>query len=319
MEDKNNKLLQIVIPLLDTDLPTFRRGYPYILKNLPCKEIILIGNERLRLAVQGMKQVRFANENEIIPGLTFAAVKKLKIELSGTGRRTGWYFQQFLKMGYAEVCEDEYYLVWDSDTIPLHPISFFDEDKPYLAYRAFVNEDKCYDWAQSKLLPDSALAKKQHLSFIAEHMLFKVSFMQEFLRAIEANNENYGKFFFEKIMNCVPKSVINLSGFSEFEAYAAYVQGGHQGFYKLRKWNNCRDAAAYIGRKPSPEDLSWVGQIFDTASIEDFYRERISCKLINAVDKHHKKIPFKSVYKFLHPIVNDEMRLRGILRNLIKR
>jgi hypothetical protein len=314
----NNNLLQIVIPLLDTDLPIFQRGYPYILKNLPCKEIILIGNEKLRFAVQGMEKVRFVNENEIVPGLTFDSVKKVKETLSGNSRRTGWYFQQFLKMGYAKVCNDEYYLVWDSDTIPLNQISFFDEDRPYLAYRSFVSEDKCYDDAQAKLLPDEILTKKQHLSFIAEHMLFKVSYMRDFIDAIEVNSENEGSSFFEKIMHCVPRKLINLSGFSEFEAYAAYVQVFHKDFYKLRAWNNCRDAAAYVGKRPTNADLSWIGQLFDTASIENFYRERFICKLINSIDKGHK-IPFNRIYHLIHPLVDVEMRLRLVVRSIIKK
>ncbi|MEI3192244.1 MAG: DUF6492 family protein [Lachnospiraceae bacterium] len=49
---------------------------------------------------------------------------------TGKASRSGWYFQQFLKFGYAQVCEDEYYIVWDSDTVPLHPISHFQDGKP---------------------------------------------------------------------------------------------------------------------------------------------------------------------------------------------
>ncbi len=310
--------LEVVIPLLDNDLPTFKIAYNYLLENLPCKEIVLIGNEKLRQAIGEMCKVRFVNEDSLIPGLTFESVRKLKLKLSGTKRRTGWYFQQFLKMAYSFICQEEYYLVWDADTIPINQINFFHRDHPYLAYRDFVSEDKCYDKAQNLLLPNGELKKSVHISFIAEHMLFNVSIMREFIRALESNDNNSGVLFYEKIMNCIPKKYINLSGFSEFEAYAAYVIKFHKNFYELRKWNNCRDAVVYVGKSPNMNEIQWIRQRFDTISIENFYNQWFICRVINYLDQHHN-IPFKSVYSVIHPLVNIEMQLRSIARSVIKR
>lgn len=44
--------------------------------------------------------------------------------------RFGWYYQQFLKMEFARSrYAKDYYLIWDSDTIPLNPVSFLTPEK----------------------------------------------------------------------------------------------------------------------------------------------------------------------------------------------
>lgn len=45
----------------------------------------------------------------------------------------GWYYQQFLKLQYARMCKDEYYMSWDGDTVPCKNFSMFSDDgRPYL-------------------------------------------------------------------------------------------------------------------------------------------------------------------------------------------
>lgn len=92
--------------------------------------------------------------------------------------RFGWYYQQFLKMEFARSrYAKDYYLIWDSDTIPLNRLSFFTSNKmiftpkteyhePYFrTMQALVGYDKATDY-----------------SFIAEHMLVSVSIMKELIR-----------------------------------------------------------------------------------------------------------------------------------------
>lgn len=309
----------IVIPLLDVDLYSFLCSYPYIIQNLPCKKIVLIGNKDVCGKIRGLDKVDFIDENLLLEGLSLDKVKELKKELSGNTKRAGWYFQQFLKIGYARICKDEYYLIWDGDTIPVNKIDFFTSDgHPYLSYRDYVKNDKCFDYCQNNLLPHQALKKKVHRSYIAEHMLINVSVMNEFLDFLESNTEVKGNVFYEKIMHCVPLRYINLSGFSEFEAYAAYLLKYHPSLYVERRWKNLRNAKTYIGSNPRDRDIAWVKNEFDVISIEDFNSFWAICRFIRWIDSN-RKIPFRWVYWFINPVASVLGKVRFIVRDIVKR
>lgn len=311
--------IDVIIPILNKDLQSFLHAYPYILGNLPARNIVLIGGSDVENATCRLDRVKFIHEDCIEPGLTLDTVRRLKKELSGSARRAGWYFQQFLKMAYARLSDCDYYLVWDADTIPINKIDFFDRyGRPYLAYRDFVPEDKCFEPTQESLLPDKALKKQVRKSFIAEHMLVKTSIMRELLDRLEANQDVPGRTFFEKIMHCVPQRYINLSGFSEFELYAAFVLKYHPDTYVQRKWNNLRNAKTYIGFSPDSNDLQWISRVFDTVSLEDFDRYWLVCRVINFMDPSHK-IKFHYVYKTVQTTYKFLYYFRLKIRNLIRK
>jgi len=314
-----NRNIDIIIPLLDIDLYSFLCSYPYIIQNLPCKRIVLIGNEAIRNKIRGLNNVEFIEENYLLDGLTIDRIKELKKELSGNVKRTGWYFQQFLKLGYARICKDDYYLIWDGDTIPINKIDFFTSDgHPYLSYRDYVEFDKCFDSCQNNLLPRQALKKEIHRSYIAEHMLVNVAVMNEFLDVLENNTNVKGNVFYEKIMHSVPLHYINLSGFSEFEAYAAYLLKYHPSLYVERKWKNLRNAKNYIGSNPREKDIAWIKKEFDVISIEDFNSFWVICRMLRWIDRR-RYIPFRWIYLFVNPLASILGKVRYIVRDIVKR
>ena len=99
----NNVKLDVVVPLTIVDLPTFLDNIVYLKSNLPCKRIVVIGNEQVGNKLSGIKEVVFLNEDTLYPSLSFDNVKSIKRKISGSDKRTGWYFQQFLKMAYSYV------------------------------------------------------------------------------------------------------------------------------------------------------------------------------------------------------------------------
>ena len=270
--------LDIVIPIVKVDVPTFRNNLPFLLKYLPVKRIILIGAKEIEPLIRDLEDVYFQDENAIIPNLTLNKVKQIKKDLSGTDRRSGWYYQQFLKMAYAFVCSDDYYLIWDSDTIPIKQMSFFDKDsgKPFLDYRDYVKYDECFFVTQNLLFPNEYLKKTLKWSFICEHLLVDSSIMRNLLNDL-TNEGTAGKMtFYENIMHVIPRNVINLSGFSEFETYAAYVLKEYPNSYILRRWNNLRNAGIYIGHDISELHTKWIAECYDVISVEDFNPGEIS-------------------------------------------
>lgn len=313
------KLLDVVIPIVGADIDTFKNSLPFIKRYLPVKNIILIGAYDVEEKVADLKGVTYVNEDELVPGLNLPSIKKIKKYISGTERRSGWYFQQFLKMGYARICKDDYYLIWDADTIPIKNIDFFDESgKPYLDYREYVKYDECFFRTQDLLFPDKYLHKQLKDSFICEHLLVNVTIMNELLDDLAANGAAGNDTFFENVMYVIPKDIINLSGFSEFETYAAYVLKKHGDTHTLRYWRNLRNAGIYIGRNTTEENVNWLSQMFDVISVEDFNPQWFVCKVFLAIDKKHR-IPFRIVYGIVQAMYKVIYDLRFKVRNILKK
>lgn len=318
MNRKKNRL-DIVVPIVKVDLPTFRNNLPYIQKYLPVKRIVLIGAKEIGGLVDGLDGVTFFDEDKVIPGLSLNCIKQIKKDVSGTERRAGWYYQQFLKMAYAEVCTDDYYLIWDSDTIPIKDIDFFDDNgRPYLDYREHVKYDDCFFRTQDLLFPNRYLHKEIDSSFICEHLLVNVKIMKELLYDLKHNASVKKGDFYKNILYTIPSDIINLSGFSEFETYAAYVLKRYPQSHTLRHWKNLRNAGIYIGNNVNDNNTKWISPLFDVISIEDFNPQWSICKLLLSLDKKHK-IEFLHVYNSLQWFYNLIYDIRFKIRNVLKR
>ena len=306
----------VVVPLLKTDLPTLLKNISYLKDNLPCKRIVIIGKEDLRNEIKSDSMLYFVDEDTLFDGLTFNKIKQIKTDISGNGCRSGWYFQQFLKMAYANVCIDDYYLIWDADTIPVRKIDFFDsEGKPFLDYIDYKSYDECYTPAQLALLPNNQLEKKEHKSFIAEHMLVNVKIMKQLIEDLTFNSSAGKKTFYENIMYSIPSNLINLSGFSEFECYAAYLLNKFPFSHTMRKWKNLRNGRVYIGDEVSKDNLLWISKVFDVVSLEECDSKWFLCTIIKKIKP---SICFQDMYNIINPIYNKYYTVRMLLRSLIK-
>lgn len=192
----------------------------------------------------------------------------------------GWYYQQFLKMQYSRVCENEYYLAWDGDTFPIRKIELFDEDdRPYLDWKREYHEE--YFTTISKIFP--GVGKVIEPSFIAEHMLFSKEIMQNMINEIESAGHLVGKSFYERILRVITPEALNGNSFSEFETYGTYVALKYTYTYKLRRWTSFRNCGQYFyPDKLSESDIQWLSKDFHALSFEknhhveddsDFFRD----------------------------------------------
>ncbi|MCR5420827.1 MAG: DUF6492 family protein, partial [Lachnospiraceae bacterium] len=194
---------------------------------LPINEIIFIGPENLRNNISSdiaaglfnNNKLCFICEDELLP---FDSIKKIYEELLSKSSVTNpssvnWYYQQFLKMAYSAICTTDYYLCWDSDTLPLKKIELFNAaGKPYLDVKAENNSS--YFSTIEKLFGYGKIIDK---SFISEHMFFNKKLMSELITMIE-NSSFDGIHFYEKILNAVGSDNLAL-GFSEFETYGTFI------------------------------------------------------------------------------------------------
>lgn len=264
------------------DFERVRSQYHRLAANLPARRIFFVGNEEVSRLVEtaGLgDKVGFLDENSIIPFDAVHAAMTRALESVLRGRElprgiTGWYYQQFLKMQYACMCGDAYYLVWDGDTIPCRPFSMFHEKLgiPYLDIKGEYHET--YFDTLAKLLP--GMRKCIEKSFISEHMLINCEIMRQLIRDIEANREIPGSTFWEKVIHVIDVQKLQSNSFSEFETYGTYVALRHPGAYRLRSWHSFRYGGVFYSLDTiSDDDYEWLGRDFFAISFEkgDFVRE----------------------------------------------
>lgn len=269
--------ITMIIPTITKDYTRVKRDYRRYFDLLPIKKIIFIGPEDLKEPVTVDAQdagfgdrVEWMDENSLIPfdRLQSAMIERVRSEgyEMGEDSKPGWYYQQFLKLAYAYVCEDEYYMSWDSDTLPLRRIKMFnDRGKPYLDTKAEYNPG--YFKTIKNLF---GLEKSYERSFIAEHMLFNKTYVLEMLDEICALSVK-GDEFYEKIFNAIDIDNMKL-GFSEFETYGTWVINRHPDAYALRLWRSMRRCNLFTdSRDLTSADIAWLARDYDAASFESYH------------------------------------------------
>ncbi|SCY05335.1 HAD-superfamily phosphatase, subfamily IIIC/FkbH-like domain-containing protein [Lachnospiraceae bacterium XBB2008] len=301
--------------------------YRYYLKYLPVRNVYILGSAKVGELLNDKKSIitrddddsrlRFINEDDILPFDRVHTVISEEMKDVLKGRElprgiTGWYYQQFLKLSYAYLCEDEYYLIWDGDTFPCCDFSMFSDSaggqlspRPYLDVKR--EEHAEYFETMGQLIP--GLKKVIGPSFISEHMLFKKDFVKEMLESIEHNENLRGNTFWERIIYTVGADRIQASSFSEYETYGTYIALRHSSEYRIREWHSFRLGAEFFDPATiSDKDYEWLGRDFTAISFEKnqyvredhknlfdnpIYQEKMSAKQMLLVTQE----AFKDGYK----------------------
>ncbi len=271
-----------IIVVTAKDYARVQNQYHRLTANMPSRRILFVGNEEVAALVEQSdlgERVGFLNENAILSFDAVHAVMTQAMEGLLQGRElprgiTGWYYQQFLKMQYACMCEDAYYLAWDGDTIPCGPFSMIHEKSgvPYLDIKAEYHKE--YFDTLSKLIP--GMHKCIEKSFISEHMLINCGIMCQLIREIEANENIPGDNFWEKIIHAIDVKDLQSNSFSEFETYGTYVALRCPEAYRLRSWHSFRYGGVFYELDTiSDDDYEWLSRDFFAISFEkgDFVRE----------------------------------------------
>lgn len=266
-------MYNIILPVVYKDYSFLKLTIRSLCKHLKPKKIFIITDIRMsRYLPNDIKDntlCEVIDENRLLEGLTYQAVDGI---LKSQGRKyskAGWYFQQFLKMGFAlsSYCDEDYYLSWDADTILLKNIDFFDETGlPFFTMKTEYH--KPYFDSLEKLLN---IKKTNTKSYIAEHMMFNRGIMMELIEAINKSNVS-GNTWYEKILNSIVPETISANAFSEFETYGSYCKVHHPNKYKERQLPSFRKAALIQGRLVSDRILNELSQDVCIASFEIYER-----------------------------------------------
>ena len=197
--------------------------------------------------------------------------------------------QQFIKLGLAKIADDDYYLVWDGDTVPLNPLSFFD-----MAGRPYFNLKREYFHAYFHTIERLfGLKKLVRESFISEHMLFNSEAAGKMLSEIEENQNLEGKFFWQKILHAADLLHADFIKddqrfFSEFETFGTFCTAFYPDLYARRKLRTLRHGSDFLGFSSSAEILDWCAKDFDTISFERWGKP-IPEVLALVEDKNHRE------------------------------
>lgn len=287
-----------LIMTTERDFLRLQSNYHRLVRYMQSERLIFVGNKDVGCAVEkaGLgSRVEFLDENEILrfDSVNMVMQEILKKESVPRGI-TGWYYQQFLKMQYALECKDEYYLVWDGDTIPCRMVQMFCEEdkKPYLDMKREYHEE--YFRTLSRLFPD--MKKNVDKSYISEHMLMKCSIMKQLIHDIEQQKNVEGKAFYEKILHAVNPLELESNSFSEFETYGTYVSYRYPESYEMRDWHSFRYGAEFFDpEKISDSDYEWLGRDFDAITFEKNQSVREDHKEIFTKKEYQQKLSARQI------------------------
>ena len=264
----------IIIPVVYRDYSFLNTTIRYVHKNLCPEKIFIITDIRFKRflpkSILRDDSCIVVDENCLLDGLTLENLKTLFSALGRTQLRAGWYFQQFLKMAFAlsDYCDTDYYLSWDSDTVPLREIDFFaDNGKPYFTMKS--EHHAPYFVAIERLL---GIANFNSRSYIAENMMFNRAIMAELIYSIQSNQQVKGNTWYEKIVYSLEPESISPMGFSEFETYGNYCFNYHPLVYEERMLPSFRKGGLIQGRLVTEKILDQLGFDQATASFEIYDR-----------------------------------------------
>lgn len=190
----------------------------------------------------------------------FMAHLKSKVSQSNQNR-LGWYTQQLIKLStLTEAQEDDIFLIWDADTVPLKKLHF-QRNNLIVHYGSDENHQPYFDFVQKFL----QLAKVVPYSFVAQCLAIRGRWALAFFALIE---ENYKKQWLEALIDNI--NFDEQSGFSEYETIGTFVTHKFPQEICLIKHRWLRHGAALIGM---PDNVKKVwGRIlllpFDFVSFE---------------------------------------------------
>ncbi|WP_239004522.1 DUF6492 family protein [Paenibacillus tepidiphilus] len=218
--------IDVLIPAIDKDLATL----PHVIDGLrqyvrhPISHIYIVSPASSKIrSMCARKGCIFVDERTVLP------FTKQDIHYSSPRwNRSGWLYQQLLKLNGDHVCRERYFLVIDADTVLIRPHRFRTEGKQIFYCRNWSQPE--YFRTYKRLLGAPAPAPR---SFVTHYMLFDKNKLAELKRTIESK---HGLRWHAAILRSINKK--RQFGFSEFETYANYVYSRNPGSVVMRSAAN---------------------------------------------------------------------------------
>lgn len=257
--------MQIVSACIARDLPVYRLTCESLRRHIPDAEVHVITRKSdfIRFRDACGSELTLWDENSLLRDMTLKELMVMKFPFFPQG--AGWYFQQFLKFAFVEVSNsDKNYLIWDSDTVLLRPLEFFDPEGR--VYHTKANEHhRPYFETFEQLFGVEA---KREFSFISQHQMIDKSILRQMLGEIENRHPEDGKWPWA-IMNNLRGEGSNL--FSEYETYGHYTKWKHPETVRFRGLEWTRNGERLAGYPPDPAKIATLSEKYSFAAFEKYF------------------------------------------------
>jgi hypothetical protein len=218
--------IDVLIPAIEKDLATL----PYVIDAVrthvkhPIGEILILApKKQLLIDFCRARGCTFIDENTVLP------ITKTDIHYrSRTWERSGWLFQQLLKLNGDKLCTADYFLVIDAYTVLIAPHRFREKGKTIFYSRDWSHPQ--YFATYKKLMGRKATSDS---SFVTHYMLFERSQLHRMKKEIEAKHQ---KPWYSAILHSIDGT--KQFAFSEFETYGNYLYSKNRGGMKIQKARN---------------------------------------------------------------------------------
>jgi len=242
------------------EFEVWKYSYKYIENNIDSKFYILaVPNKDISLFQSlEMRKFKVVDEDSYIGNLRDELKTRLPKEYFNM---VGWYLQQFLKIKLAEASScssDGVVLIWDSDTLPLKKLKFFDSSSDIFYYYDGDEYHREYFVTIDALL---GLEKLNNSSFISQCIVFKKGWLLEMLSEIESkHNKNWES----AVLNSI--NFEKKYAFSEYETLGTYIFSKYKNKMKFcdsTRWNR-------FGRRLLKGSLESYPSLMSTLNQYDF-------------------------------------------------
>jgi hypothetical protein len=190
--------------------------------------IYLVYKERPKGAWLKSRDIILLDERDVIP------FPKSSIAYRPRGvDRSGWLYQQLIKLSCDRICTEEHILALDADTVLMRPQRFIKNRK--IVMNVSDERHEPYYRMIDRLLPGTDIFS---YSFVSHHMMFKKAYLREMKRCLESA----GRSWLEAILAGIDPQ--EMSGFSEYELYGNFVMAHHRKSVQIEHFLNRSFASA---------------------------------------------------------------------------
>lgn len=250
----SGQAIDVVIPIVQKDLvilPLCLEGIRRCVTNRISQIYIIAPNQKEITDFCRDNQLIYVDETSVL-GIT---PKDIDLIVNGVNR-SGWIFQQLLKLSGA-IGTEEHFLTVDADHVMIKEHIFLTDKEETVFYMS--NERfQCYYDNMKRLC---GVKNKSWLSYIDHKMLFSKSRLQELRELIEHSS---GKPWIQAIIDSLDRT--QTSSFSEFELYGNFCSDGIK-----RPWKQ-KTVKFSLGKKYIYNSLINEYSHYLSISFPDYYK-----------------------------------------------